>query len=106
MYFSSTKSKWWVLLFLHEFLGDFRVVIPFTVFETKVLKKINVAHSELHLKYQTFVQRFEIIYETFGTNPNEGILFSFYGIKGADKETWVSVSALGDTGLLTPYALK
>ncbi|AES60107.2 hypothetical protein MTR_1g040490, partial [Medicago truncatula] len=74
-------------------LEEFGVMIPFTDFETDVLKFLNVAPSQICHNIWAFIRGFEILYKALSLEPYVGVFFHFYGTKHVIKGTWVSISA-------------
>jgi len=85
-------------------LEEFRVKIPFTPFEMDVLKFFNVAPSQIQLNSWTFIRGFEIVCEALELEPSVGVFFYFYGTKGVNKMSWVSISAHPGKKLFPTYA--
>lgn len=64
---------------------DLGVTVPFTSFETDVLKSLNIAPSQLQPNNWAFLRGFHILCEGLGFEPSLGIFLSFYGTNGVDK---------------------
>jgi len=91
----------------HMYIGvleEFRVKIPFTPFEMDVLKFFNVAPSQIQLNSWAFIRGFEIVCEALELEPSVGVFFYFYGTKGVNKMSWVSISAHPGKKLFPTYA--
>lgn len=83
--------------YFYFYLGvieDFKICIPFTYFESDLLKTLNIAPSQLRPNGRGFIKAFEIVCEAVNITPTLGLLFSFFEIKGADKEVWGSLSGI------------
>jgi len=74
-------------------LEEFGVKIPFTRFEMDVLRFLNVASTQIRPNSWAFIRGFEILCKALEMIPSAGAFFHFYGSKGVDKGTWVSLSA-------------
>jgi len=77
-------------------LEEFGVKISFTRFEMDVLRLLNVAPTQIRPNSWAFIRGFEILCAALDLIPSAGAFFHFYGSKGVDKGTWVSLSAHAD----------
>lgn len=85
-------------------LEEFGVKVPFTRFEMDVLKFLNVAPSQIQPNSWAFIKCFEILCEALGVESSVGVFFHFYGTKGVDKLSCVSISAHPGKKLFPTYA--
>ena len=85
-------------------LEEFGVKIPFTLFQMDVLHLLNVAPTQIRPNSWAFIHAFEILCEALDTVPSAGAFFHFYGTKGVDKGSWVSISAHVGKKLFPSYA--
>lgn len=69
-----------------------------------VLKYLNVAPSQIQPNSQAFIRGFEVLCDALDLEPSIGVFFHFYGTKGVDKLSWVSISAHPGKKLFPPYA--
>nr|KYP69820.1 hypothetical protein KK1_009026 [Cajanus cajan] len=84
---------------------DLGVTFPFTPFECELLKKINVAPSQLHPNSWGFVRAFQILCAVMGIESSLGIFMHFYQIKlGEPPYGWVSLSGSSHGGLFQIFA--
>ena len=66
-------------------IEDFKIRIPFTDFESDLLKTLYVAPSQLHPNGYGFTKAFELVCETMDITPTLGLFLSFFDLKGAEK---------------------
>jgi len=85
-------------------LEEFGVRIPFTLFQMDVLRFLNVAPTQIRPNSWVFIRGFEILCEALDMVPSVGAFFHFYGTKGVDKGSWVSISAHAGKSLFPSYA--
>jgi len=85
-------------------LEEFGVRIPFTLFQMDVLRFPNVAPTQIWPNSWAFIRAFEILCEALDMVPSAGTFFHFYGTKGVDKGSWVSISAHAGKSLFPSYA--
>lgn len=85
-------------------LEEFRVKIPFTLFEMDVLRLLNVAPTQIHPNSWAFIRGFEILCDALDMLPSAGVFFHFYGTKGVDKGSWVPISAHPGKQLFPAFA--
>lgn len=74
--------------YFYFYLGvieDFRIRIPFTDFESDLLKTLNVAPSQLHPNGWGFIKDFELVCEEVSIIDTLGLFFYFFKLKGTDK---------------------
>jgi len=69
-----------------------------------VLRLLNVAPTQIWPNSWAFICAFEILWEALDKTPTAGAFFHFYGNKGVDKGSWVSVSAHAGKKLFPSYA--
>jgi len=74
-------------------LEEFRVKIHFTLFQMDVLRFLNVAPTQIRPNSWALICGFEILCEALDMVPSACASFHFYGTKGVDKGSWVSISA-------------
>lgn len=67
-------------------IEDFNICIPFTDFESDLLKILNTASSLLHLNGWGFIKAFEVVYEVVDIIPTLGLVFFFFELKGPTRE--------------------
>jgi len=80
------------------------VRIPFTLFQMDVLRFLNVAPTQIRPNSWAFISGFEILCEALDMVPSAGAFFHFYGTKGVNKGSWVSISAHAGKSLFPSYA--
>jgi len=85
-------------------LEEFGVWIPFTLFQMDVMRFSNVAPTQIRPNSWAFIRGFEILCEALDMIPSAGAFFHFYGTKGVDKGSWVSISAHAGLSLFPSYA--
>lgn len=84
-------------------IGDFKIRIPFTDFESDLLKTLNIAHSQLCPNGWGFIKAFKIVCDTMDITHTLGLFFSFFELKGEEKGDWVSLSGILRKSLLQAY---
>lgn len=85
-------------------LEELGVKIMFTPVEVDVLKYLKMAPSQSQPNRWAFIRGFEVLCDTLDLEPFIGVFFHFYGTKGEDKLSWVSISAQPAKKLSPPYA--
>ena len=85
-------------------LEEFGVRIPFTLFQMDVLRFLNVAPTQIRPNSWAFIRGFEILCEALDMVPSAGAFFHFYGTKGVDRGSWVSISTHAGKSLFPSYA--
>lgn len=80
--------------FNSEVIEDFNIHIPFTDFESDLLKTLNIVPSQLHLNGWGFIKAFELVCEAVGIILTLGLFLFFFELKGADKGGWISLSEI------------
>lgn len=83
---------------------DLRLIIPFIVFESKVLQIINATPSKIQPNHWAYIRGFEIICWHLEISPTIGVFFLFYATKGVGKCSRAFIGALAKRVLLTPYS--
>lgn len=66
------------------------LTLPLNDFQYALLKRFNVAPSQLHLNSWAMAKALEIFYPFFNIQPNMAMFIYFFQDK-ADKEDWVDV---------------
>jgi len=69
-----------------------------------VLRLLNVAPTQIRPNSWAFIRGFEILCEALYMIPSAGAFFHFYGTKGVDKGSWVSISVHAGKKLFPSYA--
>jgi len=85
-------------------MEELGVWFPFTSFDEEVLKCFNVAPTQLEFKNLAFIWGFEVLCEGLWFEPTGGMFLQFYGTKGVDRLSWVSISAHAGKSLFPTYA--
>ena len=85
-------------------LEEFGVRIPFTLFQMDVWRFLNVAPIQIRPNSWAFIRGVEIFCEALDMVPSAGAFFHFYGTKGVDKGSWVSICAHAGKSLFPSYA--
>lgn len=70
------------------------VTLPFSSFECAMLKRLNVAPSQLHPNSWGFLRCFQIICRFLGIEPTPTKLMYFYQLKCGSKVKWVSLNGV------------
>lgn len=83
-------------------IEDFKIHIPFTYFESGLLKTLNVAPFQLRPNEWGFIKAFEIIYEALNIIPTL-FFFFFFELKWADKVYWSSLNGITGKHFLYVY---
>lgn len=96
-------SAWWVFLFYLGVIGDFKICIPFSDFESGLLKTLNVAPSQLRLNGWGFIKAFKLVCEMVDITLTLGLFLSFFELKGTKKRGWVSLSRIPGKSFLQAY---
>ncbi|MCH83583.1 hypothetical protein A2U01_0004409 [Trifolium medium] len=78
--------------------------LPFTDFESLMLKTLNVAPSQLHPNGWAFIKAFEIVCLGFDLEPSVGVFFSFYHIKGISPNILVLIYSQPNRGRFNLFA--
>lgn len=84
-------------------IEDFKIYIPFTDFESDLLKTLNIAPSQLRPNGWGFIKAFEIVCDAMDITPNLGFFFLFFELNGAQKGGWVSLSGILGKSFLQAY---
>lgn len=84
-------------------IEDFKVLFPFTDFDSDLLKTRNIAPSKLHPNGRGFIKAFEIVCDTFDILPTLGLFFSFFELKSAERGGLVSLSGIPRKSFLQAY---
>lgn len=84
-------------------IEDFKICIPFTDFESDLLKTLNITHSQLSLNGWGFIKAFELVYETVSITHTLGLFFSFFELDEEDKGGWISLSGISGESFLQAY---
>lgn len=71
--------------FYSEVIEDFKVCIPFTDFESDLLKTLNITPSQLRSNGWGFIKAFELVCDAVGISLTLGLFFSFFKLKGEEK---------------------
>lgn len=82
---------------------DLGVLIPFTLFESKVLATINIDPSQISPNDWAFIWAFEIICRRLDANLTLGIFLSFYDTKFRLRRGWVTLATMEGKILLKPH---
>jgi len=85
-------------------LEEFGVRIHFTLFLMDVMRFFNVAPTQIRPNSWAFIRGFEILCEALDMVLSAGAFFHFFGTKGVDKGSWVSMSAHAGKSLFPSYA--
>ena len=84
-------------------IEDFKIRIPFTDFESDLLKTLNITPSQLRLNGKGFTKSFELVCEAVNIIPTLVLFFSFFEVKRADKGGWDSLSEIPEKSFLHAY---
>lgn len=84
-------------------MEDFNIHIPFTVFESDILKTLNTTPSQLRPNSWRFIKDFKIFCEAIDIEPTIGLFFSFFEIKDVEKGRWVTINGLPGKSFLQAY---
>lgn len=84
-------------------IEDFKDRFPNSDFEFNLHKTLNIAHSQLCTNVWGFIKAFDIVCDTMDIMPTLGLVFSFFELKGAKKEGWVSLSGIPGKSFLHAY---
>jgi len=69
-----------------------------------ILRYLNVAPTQISPNSWAFIRGFEILCKSLDMTPSAGAFFHFYGTKGVDKGSRVSISAQAGKSLFPSYA--
>lgn len=84
-------------------MKDFNIHLPFTDFESDLLKTLNTAPYQLRPNSWGFIKAFKIVCDTIDIEPTLGLFFSFFEIKGVEKSGWVTISGLPEKSFFQAY---
>ncbi|WVY98312.1 hypothetical protein V8G54_030463 [Vigna mungo] len=79
------------------------VHIPFTRFQAVVLKRMNVAPSQLHPNGWACIQVFMVMCSALGVGLSTSVFFHYFHVRPLAKRGWVSLTSI-QKGLFKAYA--
>lgn len=97
---TSTEDFFYVYTYLFRRMF---VRIPFTRFQAAVLKRMNVARSQLHPNGWACIQAFLVVCSTLGLSPSLSVFFHYFHVRPIAKRGWVSLTSIQE-GLFKAYS--
>src|ERR1044072_6992468 len=80
--------------------------IPFSEFECSLLRRLNVAHSQLHINSWDFIRSFELACRFLHVEPTVPLFSCFYYTRRSKNALvgWTSLYSVGDIRFIKPYS--
>ncbi|KAG2403618.1 uncharacterized protein HKW66_Vig0189050 [Vigna angularis] len=89
----------YVTFFTHLFIR-----VPFTEFQTAVLREVNVAPTQLHPNSWAAVQAFMAMCSAVGVTPTIPVFFYYFAVRPSPSGGWVSFRSVRDRTLFRPFS--
>ncbi|KAG2375949.1 uncharacterized protein HKW66_Vig0158970 [Vigna angularis] len=89
----------YVTFFTHLFIR-----VPFTEFQTAVLREVNVAPTQLHPNSWAAVQAFMAMCLAVGVTPTIPVFFYYFAVRPSPSGGWVSFRSVQDMTLFRPFS--
>ncbi|KOM38158.1 hypothetical protein LR48_Vigan03g154000 [Vigna angularis] len=89
----------YVTFFTHLFIR-----VPFTEFQTAVLREVNVAPTQLHPNSWAAVQAFMAMCSAVGVTPTVPVFFYYFAVRPSSSGGWVSFRSVRDRTLFRPFS--
>ncbi|KAG2407532.1 uncharacterized protein HKW66_Vig0023540 [Vigna angularis] len=89
----------YVTFFTHLFIR-----VPFTKFQTAVLREVNVAPTQLHPNSWAAVQAFLAMCLAVGVTPTIPVFFYYFEVRPSPSGGWVSFTSVRDKTLFRPFS--
>ncbi|GAU42323.1 hypothetical protein TSUD_25490 [Trifolium subterraneum] len=99
----NTQEPHYFYMYTHV-LQTLNLWLPFTAFESQILKAMNVAPCQLHPNSWAFVKAFEIVCSNLDLVPTIGIFFCFFQVKNVSPHSLISVSSQPNRGRFNLFA--
>ncbi|KOM29693.1 hypothetical protein LR48_Vigan746s000600 [Vigna angularis] len=89
----------YVTFFTHLFIR-----VPFTEFQTAILREVNVAPTQLHPNSWAAVQAFIAMCSAVGVTPTIPVFFYYFAVRPSSSGGWVSFRSVRDRTLFRPFS--
>ncbi|WVY89730.1 hypothetical protein V8G54_035244 [Vigna mungo] len=91
--------------FVYTYMFDQMYVrVPFTEFQSSVLKELNVAPSQLHPNGWAAVQAFTYLCAAVRITPMVRVFLHYFNVRPVPRRRWVSLSSVHDRTLFKPFS--
>ncbi|KOM39030.1 hypothetical protein LR48_Vigan03g241200 [Vigna angularis] len=80
------------------------VRVPFTAFQSAVLRRLNVAPSQLHPNGWACIQAFVTMCSALAITPTVSVFLHYFNVRPIAKRDWVSLTFVHDCCLFKPYS--